>query len=96
MNVRFKIFLFNLKTLFLTGEDPKSNVAVLSDEDDSVITNCNNPILIYNPETSDHSSSPIFLPSSNDNSKSKPINLQRHPYSFSLAPVVEDINDEIY
>jgi len=91
MNVKLKIFLYwNLKKFFFIGEDPKSNVAVSSDDDDSIITNCNTPILTYNSKKFDH-----FI-SLNDKSQSAKSNLQRRPCSFSLTPVVEDINDEIY
>jgi hypothetical protein len=73
------------KTSFFIGEDPKSNVAVSSDEDDSIITNCNNPIL-HNVAKSDHFASPVFIPNQPSS---------RRPYNFCLPPVVEDITDEI-
>jgi hypothetical protein len=95
MNVSFKIFLFNLKTLFSIGEDPKSNVAVSSDEEDSIVTNYNHPIVTFNPQKFEHFPSSIFIPSLTDNFQSKTTNLQRRPYIFSLPTVVEDINDEI-
>jgi hypothetical protein len=87
MNVNFQASSFHLKTFFSIGEDSTSNVAVLCDEDDAIITNCNTS------QKSDQFSSWTLIP--NHHSFSNKSNLSRRPFSFYLPAVVEDDNDEI-
>jgi hypothetical protein len=75
-----KIFPSKKKILFVIGEDPKSNVAVSSDDDESsLITNCNNSLL-------NQFVSPIFIPNQSSPWRS---------YNSYLPPVVENTTDEI-
>ncbi|CAF2585515.1 unnamed protein product [Rotaria sp. Silwood2] len=109
-NNRLKIIKkTNIKDSFDEWEDSDSSIPSLTDDEESVITHCDSPLFMQNPqiniEKSDYFvcstlvSDPhlLFSSSSNDNSELKPAkitNLRQHAYGTPLPPVVEHANDE--
>ena len=76
-------------------------MAVSSDDDDSIITNCSNPLLTFTAprQTSsmDQFASPVFIPQQCSSSSSSTNDYAHRfvPFHSDLPPVVEDANDDM-